>query len=391
MASAQSDKNAFKAGLFMLISVALIVAVIFGIKGISRFIVPSQHRVVRFKLADDIGGLSSGDEVRIGGAKVGIVQSVDIEDGTDGKSLPSIAISFTMPQRFKLREGVDVSVQSTVTGVSVLNFANLGAGNAIPDEAEISGHAGGLSSLIASAGDLGPEILGAVRDVRGSTIPKVNAAVDSGHTLLSHVDTKIDPISSKTEDALSQVSSLFGDTKSDFRSTMANLSAATGSVKDKLPEILDSTHGVLTNVNTAITRTNEALLDVKDVAANTRDITKHGRELVIGNRGKIEAMIAALRATGENLKNASAEIRRSPWRLLYKPGSGEMANLNLYDSARQFAEGANDMSDAATALRDALQSKTDDPKQVEALMKKLDASFDHFTEVENQLWKQVQQ
>ena len=28
-----------------------------------------------------------------------------------------------------------------------------------------------------------------------------------------------------------------------------------------------------------------------------------------------------------------------------------MANLNLYDAARQFAEGANDMNDAATALR----------------------------------------
>jgi ABC-type transporter Mla subunit MlaD len=389
MATTQTDKNAFKAGLFMLISVALIVAVIFGIKGVSRFIVPSQHRVVRFKLSDDIGGLGAGDEVRIGGAKVGIVQSVDI--AADGKTEPSIAIAFTMPSRFNIRDGVDVSVQSTVTGVSVLNFASLGNGNAIPESTEIYGKAGGLAALIASAGQLGPELLGAVKDVRGTTVPKVNTAVDSANTLLKHVDSKVDPISTKGEDALTQVSSLFGDTKSDFRSTMANLSSATGTVKDKLPAIMDSTRGALDNVNTAIGRTNEALLDVKEVAANTRDITKHGRELVIGNRGKIEAMLGALRATGENLKNASAEIRRSPWRLLYKPNSGEMANLNLYDSARQFAEGANNMSDAATALRDALQSKTDDPKQVEALMKKLDASFDHFTEVESQLWKQVQQ
>jgi hypothetical protein len=31
-----------------------------------------------------------------------------------------------------------------------------------------------------------------------------------------------------------------------------------------------------------------------------------------------------------------------------------MANLNLYDSARQFADGAGSLNDAALALRDAL-------------------------------------
>ena len=102
-------------------------------------------------------------------------------------------------------------------------------------------------------------------------------------------------------------------------------------------------------------------------------------------------MIASLKTTGDNLKFASAEIRRSPWRLLYKPGPGEMANLNLYDSARQFADGAGQLNDAATALRDALKDPSIDQASVQKLVDRLDKQFASFNEVEQQLWTQVKQ
>jgi ABC-type transporter Mla subunit MlaD len=395
--ASRKDRNAFKAGLFIIISVALIVALILGIKGIGRFVVPSQDREVRFALSDDIGGLSPGDEVRIGGAKVGVVRDVEIDPdgmgaGQQGNEhRPGILIEFMMPQRFVIRQNAEISVQSTVTGVSVLNFSSLGDGTPVPESEVLMGKPGGLSSLLASAGQIGPEALGLLRDVRGTTVPKVDTAVDSANTLIRHVEGKVDPIAQKGGDALDAVSGLFGDTKTDFRATIANLNAVTATIRDKLPAIMDQTHGLLTKVNTAIDRTNGALLDIQSVAANTRDISASARQIILGNRGKIEQMISSLRDTGENLKNASAEISRSPWRLLYHPSAGEMANLNLYDSARQFADGANNLSDAATSLRDALQCKVDNPEQLKRLVQKLNDSFAHFNEVENRLWSQVKE
>jgi len=389
------DRNAFKAGLFIIISIVLTVALILGIKGIGRFVVPAQDRTVRFALSDDIGGLSPGDDVRIGGAKVGVVRDVDIDTGDSGANgqpgKAGIIISFTMPRRYVVRENADITVQSTVTGVSVLNFASLGDGPPVPESDMLVGKPGGLTSLLASAGQIGPEVLGIIHDVRGTTLPKVNTAVDSGNTLLRHVDSKVDPIVQKGGSALDSVSSLFGDSKTDFRATIANLSAITASIKDKLPAIMDQTHGLLTKVNIAVDRTNDALMDIKAVASNTRDITASAREIILGNRGKIDEMIASLRDTGENLKGASAEIRRSPWRLLYHPSPGEMANLNLYDSARQFADGADKLSDAATSLRDAIQSKSDNPQQLKLLVQKLNDSFAHFNDVENALWARVKE
>jgi ABC-type transporter Mla subunit MlaD len=378
----QHDRNAFKAGLFIIISIFLIVALILGIKGVSRFVVPSQDRTVRFALSDDIGGLSPGDDVRIGGAKVGVVRSIDIQVGDDATksttkdskvSGSAIVIEFTMPKQYKVRQNAQITVQSTVTGVSVLNFASLGEGDEVPESDMLVGQPGGLSSLLASAGVIGPEVEGLIHDVRGTTLPKVNTTIEKG------------------ANALDQVSSIFSDTKTDIRMTIANLHAVTDSVKEKLPGILDQTHGVLAKVTTAVDRTSDALVDVKAVAANARDISASARQIILGNRGKIESMITSLRDTGENLKNASAEISRSPWRLLYHPSPGEMANLNLYDSARQFADGADKLSDAATSLRDAIQSKSGDPKELQVLLQKLDDSFSHFNEVENRLWSQVKQ
>ena len=68
-----------------------------------------------------------------------------------------------------------------------------------------------------------------------------------------------------------------------------------------------------------------------------------------------------------------------------------MSNLNLYDAARQFSDGAGESNDAACALRDALQDKNADPQQLQKLMQKLDASFDHFNQVEKTLWEGVKE
>jgi ABC-type transporter Mla subunit MlaD len=374
---ARTDRNALQAGSFILVTVILIIAIVVGIKGVGRFVAPAQHRTVRFKMSDDIGGLGPGDDVRIGGAKVGVVRDVTIVPGDGSDTSKSfIEVAFSIPEQYVLRNGTKVTVQSTLTGLSVLNFSGLGVGDPLKPDAVIQGAPSGLTSFLASAGELGPKL----------------------NNLVQHVDSKIDPIvgqydaiAGKGSDALSALSSLLGDTHSDVRATVASLNAIAAKVREKLPAILERLQAVLDQVNTATARANDALVDVKTVAAHTRDITGSVREMLIGNRGKIEEMIASLRTTSENLKGASAEIRRSPWRLLYHPSAGEMANLNLYDSARQFADGANNLSDAATALRDEIKAAPGNKEQLEAMTKKLDQSFEHFNEVEQQLWLRVKE
>jgi ABC-type transporter Mla subunit MlaD len=248
--------------------------------------------------------------------------------------------------------------------------------------------------------------------VKNQTIPKANAAIDkvsdtlgvykgtgeSVTDLMTHVRDKIDPVVDKyfgvadtAKYALQKVGDLFGDTTPDLRTTVTNLRDATGTIRDRLPGLLEQVDGVLGRLVKAVDNVNVALEDVKQVAVNTRDVTGSARTLLVTNHGKLDTMIDSLKKTGDNLKNASAEIRHSPWRLLYQPKAGEMNNLNLYDSARQFADGAGQLNEAALALRDALKDPKTDQADVEKLVDKLDKSFANFNEVEQDLWKQVKE
>ncbi|MBC8109232.1 MAG: MCE family protein [Anaerolineae bacterium] len=398
-----SERNSLKAGLFIVISVAMIVAIVIGIKGLRRFIEPSQRHQVRFTLSDDIGGLADGDPVRIGGANVGTVRDIELDTDSDN---PGIVITFAIPRKFKIHKDAVLTVQSNLTGVSVLNFESLGGGQMLVEGETLAGKPGASFSALAA---VATAMFG---DARTTTLPKVNTALDKASNtidvykgtgenateLVKYLRSKIDPVidrynavADKGAFAMNEIGSLFGDTKADIRGTMSNLNTATGSLKERMPGILEKVDGTLTKISVALDDTNAALADIKKVAENTRDATGSARSILTTNRSRIDAMIVSAKTAADNLKFATAEIRRSPWRLLYKPAANEMANLNLYDSARQFADGAGSMSDAAEALRDALKDPDAQPERIQKLVNDLDEKFQTFNKVESELWKQVKE
>jgi ABC-type transporter Mla subunit MlaD len=409
------ERNNLKAGAFILLSIGLIVTVILSIKGVGRIFSPEQERTVSFRLADDLGGLQIGDEVRVGGFKVGVVKDIEVRDdvreagpvgGAASQPLATtrnadptrLLVTFTLPSQYQLREDAAVGIQTTVTGTACLNISDLGTGKPADAQVALVGRPSALNSLIATFGDLAPEVKplvadarGAVADVRARVVPNLGATLEQYKGAGEHLRD------------------MLGDTKSDFRTTVANLKESTGTIKEQLPPTMDNlreTTGTLkeklpgtmeaakqfiTRLDETVKSTEGTLEDVKKSMANLRAVSEDARDVVGGNRGKLDTMIASLKTTGDNLKAASAEIRHSPWRLLYKPGKGEMANLNLYDSARQFADGAGSLNDAALALRDALASDKADPKQVKELLGKLDQSFANFRQVEDKLWSSVKE
>ncbi|HEX8522716.1 MAG TPA: MlaD family protein [Tepidisphaeraceae bacterium] len=373
-----SDRNAFKAGLFIVLSVFLIILVVVGIKGVSRLLEPHQTRVVYFRLTDDVGGLQVGDDVRIGGLKVGAVRALEIDQMPATGDKPLVAVTFNMPRRLVLKTGARVSVQGTLTGTSWLNIEDMGGGQPLAAVATLQGSPGSYAQVFSALGEVAPEVRELVRDVRGVTVPRVN------ETLASFKGT-----GERASEAMVQVRDLIGDTKTDLRGTAANLNVATGTIKQKLPGLLDKVDTVLATVKASVDSAYSALEDIKTTMVNAKELTGAARSIVMGNRGKLDGFVTNLKTASDNLKAATAEIRRSPWRLLYKPGKGEMANLNLYDAARQFAEGAGDVSDAAVSLRDALKDPRVDQATLQKLINRLDDSFGGFKKVEDDLWKQV--
>ncbi len=364
------ERSQFKAGLFIIISTVLILGVTIAIKGVSVIFQPLEQRRVRFTLRDDVGGLRIGDDVRIGGYKVGVIQRIELQGLGDGQT-PSLVVVFSIPKQYPLHTNAHLMIQTQVTGSSVLNIDDMGSGQLLLASNELAGNASVFTSLEASVADAVPEVRSIITDVKAQTLPKAN------DTLVSF------------KQSADTINGYLGDTKPDFRGTMSNLNAITKDTKAKLPGIMDHADAFIKQVNDNLEGARGTLEDLKVAIANVKNITATARDVVAGNKSRLDNIIAGLKASSDNLKGATAEIRRSPWRILYHPGPGEMDNLELYDAARQFADGANNVNDAALALRDALANPNTDRAQLQKLMEQLNTSFTGFNAVEQKLWKAV--
>ncbi len=415
------ERNALKAGTFMVVAVVLVGIVVIGIEGVARFTQKSQRQTVRFTLGDDIGGLKAGDEVRAGGYKIGQITSIDLVDldaSASGKE-PGVIITYSIPEKYAVHQNAYLGVQTTVTGQSCLNFRTFGTGTPIARGESLGGKPSTITQLFNDLADSGPllktalaEAQGAMSDVRNKTVPLLNQTLgkygDTADTFtatgkntqqltgdlrekLPFIIAKYVTVTDAAVQMLNNTSAFFGDTTPDFRGTLANLNKITAPIKDAMPRMLERLDGILIKVDTTMQSASAAMEDIKAISTNAREVSASARSILSGNRGKIDSMIASLKAAGDNLKNATAEIRRSPWRLLYKPAPNEMANLNLFDAARAFADGANELNDASTSLRDAVQSKQVDTATLQKLMDRVDQSFNSFQDVQKKLYQQVRE
>ncbi len=393
-----SKRNDIKAGVLILISVALIILLIVGIKGIERIIEPGQVRTARFTLEDDLGGLRVGDDVRLGGFKVGAVEGIRLVHGSaDGvEAQPHILVTFTLPRKYELKRDAVVGVQGTLTGSSWLNFSSLGEGVPLERDVVLVGRPGVMGQIMSGLGDASPKIGRLIDRINERTLPSIDsaltdlqAAASSGASAMLKVEGHIDPVVERYNrladagaDAVREMHGVVSDNREKIQDTVSEIAG-------RLPGMLEKTDAILAEVETALSKATASLDDLKRTSENARELSAAARGLVVSNRGRIHAMVKSLKATGDNLKAASGEIRRSPWRLLYRPRAGEMANLNLFDSARQFADGASELNDAAGALRDALGDPTLDEARLRSLIEVLDATFARFGEVEEELWSEV--
>ena len=131
------QRNAFRAGVFMIISIALVVAVVIAISGTSRFTQHFNNFVVRFSLGDDIGGLQVGDDVRLGGLKVGSIRKISVS--SDDNSIPGVDVKIELPAEYTLRSDARILVQKGLTGAADINITSLGTGQTLLAGASLIG------------------------------------------------------------------------------------------------------------------------------------------------------------------------------------------------------------------------------------------------------------
>jgi hypothetical protein len=135
-------------------------------------------------------------------------------------------------------------------------------------------------------------------------------------------------------------------------------------------------------------------LDAGATAIEQLSNTMRRVDLEIANAApQVQAFLQdALIAAGE-MKLATIEIRRSPWRILYQPQPGEVANENLFAAARDFTIAATEVRSAAASLQsmqgelpEALQN---DPEMQELVKRLLTESLRRLETAQSRLFSVI--
>jgi ABC-type transporter Mla subunit MlaD len=180
----------------------------------------------------------------------------------------------------------------------------------------------------------------------------------------------------RANSAMSRIDNLVDTQQQTVIDALANVKDATADAKTLVAGLKNET---LTQLNTAMTSVQETMTNLKSASSKVRDF-------VAGSKPVLERTMANAQISAEQLKLATVEIRRSPWRLLHTPSEEELETDNLYDAARSFALAASALQSASASLDSVAQQQDADPQQVKQMVEHLGNIFDKFKATEKIFW-----
>ncbi len=398
------QRDNLKAGIFVMVGTALAVAIVFALSDVGAYFEKQQTIKVSFTLPEGLHGLKVGSAVTLGDDPIGRVTNIQdvLKPGSDGNPrVTGILVLCRIPARIHLYQDAVVDAAEPLLGTDTrLNIESVGtagpysAAAAAPDDRLSARPTVSLGATLENAGALTtdlrrelPHLTAKAQQVLDEAQPVVEqlkatladlkqAAADTRAMVaqarahsgpwIEHIDRA----AASADQSLASVDSLLKDKDPAIRQSIDNAKQITQSIRDK----------TLAEVTEALDRANHALEDFQKTGEQVRG-------LVTGQRPILERAFANAELTTDQLKLASIEIRRSPWRLLYRPNKKELNSDNLYDAARSFALAASSLDSASKSLQAVAVAQPRDQQQVDKMVDYLESLCQRFEQTEDAFWK----
>jgi ABC-type transporter Mla subunit MlaD len=436
-----TQRNALNVGIVSVIVLAMFFGILMWIS--QRVSGAMQSVTIRFKSTPDMPTLGEGSDVLVGGQKVGKVRSADLQkqvavDSDTGQKAEQffVVVVADIKAFLDLRADCKVTAEGPPLGGDGIVKIDLGhSPDPLPKGAVIEGAPpGGFGAILASLqdefnADNPNSLLGQIKmqldpEARMSLMAKllqsfsdVNAITASLNRQLTSEDkatllAKIQNIADNANAATSALRDQFAADNPELLLGKINLAMDTlNEGLATLARVLKTNEPVinrtLTSVETAAgnvaSQTDAARPDslmaefklagqtLTKTLADIQTVTGTTREIVVLNRENINRMLANFKEASDHVKTGMKYVLRHPWRLLNAPPPAEVKQQAIFDAARNFAEAATRIDDAAGQLRaladlhnGAIPSDSPDLARLEADLK---LTQDKYRRAEAELWR----
>ncbi len=407
--SGEIHRNNFRAGLFTIICVILGGGTLVMLNGeyIEQLLGKYNRYTIRFDLYDGVSGLKSGSEVRVGGLIRGRVTAINLV-GLDGEANrgPEAVVGIEVDSSIELwSNAVAIRTIPMLGGSSWINITTIGGPDHVTQspskengENSVLLPTGGSGEIPATPGDgLLTTIVGAenARSTRQLLYNMVSFTDFLDQDVTSSFDQDVKPALDDARGLLADVRGDYQGWRKDIDDTFTSVSSAAerldtgmGTVEKTTEELRDDVRLIGELVRNNVRRIDASITNLEIMTEDGTAITSRLRDRtlaridealdsgsrMIGDLAKmletldlevaasvpsIRAMLQdAMIAAGE-MKLATIEIRRSPWRILYQPKPGELSNENLFAAARNFTIAASEVRTAAQSLQSVMQQFPD--------------------------------
>lgn len=407
----RSQKNTFLTGLLVIFAIGASVVIVVVLSGVLDTLGTSVY-TVRFDLATNVGGLQPGAEVRLGGKHIGVVNAVEFVE--EGGKVTGIDASIRVNKDLEIRDDAVVYLELPLLGSQgVINFPTLGEGTALAENDVLLGQLAPPSFLAqAGYGDDQRADLQNILDKTSGFADRLDAMGTSAQTTIddaramvadarSKWDTtwspRVDRVTDNLDKTVAKGPQLADDLRGRLDEIQELLATAKGVIDDNrasIDETVENVRSATSNADDFTQRLNGELTDrfVELLDTGKAELEKAGDavakagEIMDEQRPNIRKSLANFRLSSDQLRDTLIEVRRSPWRLLYRPDTRELEYELLYDAARTYAGALSDLRASSEALEQIVIAQQGgtvaDPELVNELLAALENAFDGYRDAE---------
>ncbi len=314
-----------KVGVFVVGALAILVVGTLWVAGSTVWGGPKTPYTV---LMTDSGGVAVGDRVRFAGVPIGRVNSVALRPGQEWP----VAIQVGIEPSVVLKE--DASARIATAGLLGSSYLEIDVGTAgspaLPSGGEVHGkEVAGLEAALSR-----------VDEIAGKAV----ALLDQTSVILEEVSGKIGPLMGRVEKLLSEentenvqalLASLRGTMEEAgprLNALLARLDDISGDLEDgvdDIPELTEQATALVEDLRAALGPEGSRLSGLLDTGQSTLGTAGEALEVLVENRGELDATLVDLREVVANLKAFSQQIKERPYSLVRikpeadrRPGEG---------------------------------------------------------------------
>jgi len=223
-----------------------------------------------------------------------------------------------------------------------------------------------------------------------STALREQMRADNAAGVLAKVNAGLDVL----HHDLSELRTLLAENRPVLHSTLTRIEHTARVVDDELIAGLRaefdprSSTSLLGKLHVAMDRVNASLADIQAMS-------DAGQRVLVLNRPQIEAILGNLKEMSAELTQASKELRLNPSKLIWGPPEPQKGKLDIFMAARDFAQAATLLDDAAARLQAILQVRpagtplADTDQEVHEIYESLRGAFERFQRAEAFFWDQM--